>query len=186
MMCVNIRHMEKRKYRYISFLVPPELATALKKASTGQERSVSWIIKKAIKTYLEKSGFLKNGHLHLDVFKIPHHGSENNMDAEFCRHVSADHYVFCGNGEHGNPEPEVLEIIYNSRFGPAQLRTQAPEAENRPFKFWFSTTSDHQKPGSQAQRNFVETEEIVARMVRVSNGLMKTEFNRQNYRTLTP
>ena len=135
---------------------------------------------------LKKSGYLADGHLHLDVLKIQHHGSEYNMDADFCRQVSADHYVFCGNGANGNPEPDVLEFIHDSRLGSANKQALAPKAKNRPFKFWFSTTSNHQKPGSKSEINFIETEEIVARMVGESNGLMKAEFNRRNYRTLTP
>jgi hypothetical protein len=32
------------------------------------------------------------------ILKVQHHGSENNMDDALAERVSADHYVFCGNG----------------------------------------------------------------------------------------
>jgi hypothetical protein len=51
------------------------------------------------------------------------------MDIDFARKVSADHYVFCGNGEHGNPELDVIDIIYNLRLGKQSAR--APEAKDR-------------------------------------------------------
>jgi len=44
----------------------------------------------------------KGGNMHVDVLKVPHHGSDNNMAPIFFRRVTADHYVFSGNGEHGN------------------------------------------------------------------------------------
>ena len=89
---------------------------------------------------LERTGFLDDGLLHLDVLKVQHHGSEHNMDEDFARKVSADHYVFCGNGEHENPDLAVIDIIFNSRLGEQSVRTLAPQAENRKFHFWFSTT----------------------------------------------
>ncbi len=53
--------------------------------------------------------------LHVDVLKVPHHGSANNMEKIFFERVTADHYVFSGNGEHGNPERETLEMLFAAR-----------------------------------------------------------------------
>ncbi|MGH7695766.1 MAG: hypothetical protein ACRENH_12335, partial [Gemmatimonadaceae bacterium] len=39
---------------------------------------------------LERSGFMPNGNVHLDVLKVQHHGSEHNIDVGFARKVSAD------------------------------------------------------------------------------------------------
>ena len=39
-----------------------------------------------------------------DVLKVPHHGSDNNVDQGFLRACAGEHYVFSGDGEHGNPE----------------------------------------------------------------------------------
>ena len=45
--------MAEKKYRYISFLVTPQIAAALKAASIAKERSASWIIKKSLEKYLK-------------------------------------------------------------------------------------------------------------------------------------
>lgn len=56
-----------------------------------------------------------NNELHVDILKVPHHGSDNNMTAEFFRRVKADHYVFSGDGQHGNPERATLEMLLEGR-----------------------------------------------------------------------
>jgi beta-lactamase superfamily II metal-dependent hydrolase len=136
---------------------------------------------------LVKTGFLEdseNGFIHLDVLKIQHHGSEHNLDQNFARKVSADHYVFCGNGSNGNPEPGVLETVYNSRVGSTSRRTLAPQVQDRPFTFWFSTNSQALPSQSAKRESFEETERLVAGMIARSNGLMKAEFVEHDYRTL--
>jgi hypothetical protein len=115
---------------------------------------------------------------------VQHHGSENNLDSEFARTISADHYIFCGNGEHGNPEPEVLQIIFDSRLGPAGKRAKAPEAAGRPFKFWFSTSSEALPIGSKEREAFAEGEALVKSMVTSSGGKMKAFFNKQTSRVI--
>lgn len=61
---------------------------------------------------MELVGLLKkNGKIHIDILKMPHHGSDRNVDEVFFRRVTADHYVFSGNGEHGNPERETLQML---------------------------------------------------------------------------
>lgn len=72
--------------------------------------------------------------VHLDVLKVQHHGSEHNMTEEFAKHVTADHYVFCGNGFSGNPEPGVLQALFDARIGGA--------GPGRGFKFWFNSSSE--------------------------------------------
>jgi hypothetical protein len=65
---------------------------------------------------LELVGLLKKGgNMHVDVFKMPHHGSDRNIDPVLFRRVTADHYVFSGNGEHGNPERETLQMLLDER-----------------------------------------------------------------------
>jgi len=65
---------------------------------------------------LELVGLLTDGGtMHIDVLKAPHHGSSNNLDNDFFERITADHYVFSGNGEHGNPERESLEMLLNAR-----------------------------------------------------------------------
>ena len=47
--------------------------------------------------------------------KVPHHGSSNNLDDDFFERIIARHYVFSGDGEHGNPERESLEMLVRAR-----------------------------------------------------------------------
>jgi beta-lactamase superfamily II metal-dependent hydrolase len=53
--------------------------------------------------------------MHLDILKVPHHGSDRNVDDSFFERVTADHYIISGDGEHGNPERETLEMIERAR-----------------------------------------------------------------------
>ena len=65
---------------------------------------------------LELVGLLKkDGKIHVDVLKGPHHGSDRNVEPIFFRRITADHYVFSGNGEHGNPERETLQMLLDER-----------------------------------------------------------------------
>jgi len=65
---------------------------------------------------LEQLGVLKKGgKMHVDLLKVPHHGSSNNLEDDFFERISADHYVFSGDGEHGNPERESLEMLFRAR-----------------------------------------------------------------------
>ncbi|MDQ7249748.1 hypothetical protein [Dongia sedimenti] len=57
----------------------------------------------------------QGGTLEVDLLKVPHHGSSNNLDDDFFERVIAKHYVFSGNGEHGNPERESLEMLLAAR-----------------------------------------------------------------------
>jgi hypothetical protein len=65
---------------------------------------------------LEHTGLIKKGGtLHVDLLKVPHHGSANNVAPTFFRRITADHYVFSGDGEHGNPERGALEMLLDAR-----------------------------------------------------------------------
>jgi beta-lactamase superfamily II metal-dependent hydrolase len=81
-----------------------------------------------------------DGGIHVDVLKVQHHGSEHNLDEEFCRRVTANHYVFCGNGDSGNPDLRVVEALVDSRIGPAHSRSKNSQTKNR-FRFWFNNSS---------------------------------------------
>ncbi len=65
---------------------------------------------------LELIGLLKKGgKIEVDLLKVPHHGSSNNLENDFFKRIVARHYVFSGNGEHGNPERESLEMLFEAR-----------------------------------------------------------------------
>jgi hypothetical protein len=51
------------------------------------------------------------GSIDVDVLKMPHHGSVRNIDVPFFDRIRAAHYVFSGNGQHGNPDRETLEML---------------------------------------------------------------------------
>lgn len=55
--------------------------------------------------------------MHVDILKIPHHGSDRNMSSHFLEHVTADHYVISGNGEHHNPDKAMLVMLSMARKG---------------------------------------------------------------------
>ncbi|MCY6382627.1 MBL fold metallo-hydrolase [Hoeflea prorocentri] len=89
---------------------------------------------KMIMEWLEETGRLApGGSVHFDILKNPHHGSKRNVTPEFFERVTADHYVFCGDGKHGNPEPETLKMLFEARpnldytvhmtYGPDDLRS---------------------------------------------------------------
>ncbi len=57
------------------------------------------------------------GTLRLDLLKLPHHGSINNVELDFFETFPASTYVVSGNGGHGNPKVEVFEMLFESRAG---------------------------------------------------------------------
>ncbi|HEY8547801.1 MAG TPA: hypothetical protein VIL36_22230 [Acidimicrobiales bacterium] len=61
---------------------------------------------------LEAAGVLDaGGTLHVDVLKVPHHGSDRNVDRSYFERITADHYVISGNGVHDNPSAHTLQMI---------------------------------------------------------------------------
>ncbi len=46
--------------------------------------------------------------LHVNVLKLPHHGSQRNVTRKFFDTVTADKYVICANGKDGNPDLTTL------------------------------------------------------------------------------
>jgi beta-lactamase superfamily II metal-dependent hydrolase len=80
---------------------------------------------------LEKVKVLKpRGKMHVDILKVPHHGSSRNMDSIFFERITADHYVFSGNGEHGNPDRETLQMLSDTR-GDASFNVYLPIPSTR-------------------------------------------------------
>ena len=66
---------------------------------------------------LRKARLLRNGRITVDVLKVPHHGSDRNVSTDFFRKVRARHYVFSGDGAHGNPDRGTLEMLATARGG---------------------------------------------------------------------
>jgi len=61
---------------------------------------------------LAQTGLLDSeGRLHVDVLKLPHHGSKYNISQDFIRAVTADRYVVSASGKHGHPHKDTLRWI---------------------------------------------------------------------------
>jgi beta-lactamase superfamily II metal-dependent hydrolase len=61
---------------------------------------------------LGQAGLLgPDGKLHVDVLKMPHHGSARNVTKEFLKAVTADKYVISANGDNDNPDLVTLTWI---------------------------------------------------------------------------
>lgn len=102
-----------------------------------------------------------NGHVHVDLLKIQHHGSENNFSLDFAQKVTADHYLFCGNGGHHNPDLGVVKALLDARVGSSAKRSPHVDSE-RPFKLWF--TSDGTTYAAD-QRHMEKVQDLVARRI---------------------
>ena len=123
---------------------------------------------------LERVGRLEpGGGIHVNVLKVQHHGAAANVKADFCRRVTADHYVFCGNGEHSNPEKDVLNRIVDSRLDPGARGSHA--GAERPFKLWF--TSSVKAAGTVRREDHMTlVEKTVRERMADSGDRMKAEF----------
>lgn len=97
--------------------------------------------------------------LHVDVLKVQHHGSENNIDIEFRQRITADHYIFCGNGEHENPDLDAVRVILNSRLGGVTAKSANNEADNY-FKLWFNS-SENETEKAAAKEHMRKLREMV-------------------------
>lgn len=65
---------------------------------------------------LEAAGRLApGGTMHVDVFKLPHHGSCRNNTADLLGRVLADTYVISANGKHQNPDRATLDRLAAAR-----------------------------------------------------------------------
>lgn len=55
-----------------------------------------------------------DGKIHVDVFKVPHHGSVRNTTEDFFDSITADTYIISADGRHHNPDFETLSRIVRS------------------------------------------------------------------------
>jgi beta-lactamase superfamily II metal-dependent hydrolase len=91
--------------------------------------------------------------MHVDVLKVQHHGSEHNIDEDFCKAITADHYILCGNGAHENPNLDVLQLIIDKRLA---------VDDDAKFKFWFNSSvkyagTTHREEHMQQVKKLVDT-----------------------------
>ena len=68
---------------------------------------------------LESAQRWKKGQtFHVDIMKVPHHGSTANVQSEFVAAITADIYVFSANGKDQNPDPPVRAHRRRGQEGP--------------------------------------------------------------------
>jgi beta-lactamase superfamily II metal-dependent hydrolase len=111
---------------------------------------------------LKSAGRLNGGTFEVDVLKVPHHGSENNIDSDFVETVIARDYVFCGNGSHGNPNTDVIGMMFRRRLAASQ----------KPFRFWFNSS----KAVSAEPEHMAEIETLVKKLAKTGKGRFTSEF----------
>ena len=71
---------------------------------------------------LEQAQLLDSqGQIHLDVLKLPHHGSVRNLNRAFFKTILADTYVLSANGRDDNPDLATLIWIINAAKEREQL-----------------------------------------------------------------
>lgn len=104
--------------------------------------------------------------LHVDVLKVQHHGSENNTDAKFCKLISADNYIFCGNGTHDNPDLRVIELIVNSRIKDGPNKCITSKAGNS-FTLWFNSNASITPQANKKHMRAIE--EMATRFAKASS-----------------
>ena len=87
-----------------------------------------------LKEGLMESGLSADGKYHVDIFKVPHHGSARNVTREFFSEITADQYIISADGTYGNPDYETLcWIVETAKEG------------NRKIKIIFTNETDSTK-----------------------------------------
>ena len=116
---------------------------------------------------LRRNRKLKSGHCHVDILKVPHHGSEHNLNEDFCKAVTADHYLFCANGEHQNPDPQIVKLIVDTRL---------KGSDDRKFKLWFNSSKAAAQKDRGDADHMSEIQRLVSNLTRKSQGRISSEF----------
>lgn len=104
---------------------------------------------------LKTAGLLKSGNIHVDLLKLPHHGSDRNVATEFFRQITADHYVVSADGRFGNPEISTLQMISEAR-GKDKFTIHLTNREKRLDKFFAS----EKKKGKKYEVAYRDPEEL--------------------------
>jgi beta-lactamase superfamily II metal-dependent hydrolase len=111
------------------------------------------------------------GRLHVDILKVQHHGSEHNIHEDFCKAVTADHYIFCGNGAHENPNLDVLQMMIDTRLS---LPANHPQA-GKNFKFWFNSSVNYAGTEDR-EKHMQDVKDLVDEAARKSGRKLRYRF----------
>ncbi|MBS0155160.1 MAG: MBL fold metallo-hydrolase [Nitrospira sp.] len=119
--------------------------------------------------------FDANDNLHINALKVQHHGSENNYHLDMAQRVTADNYIFCGNGKHENPDTRVVKLI---------CETHRKVRPGDTFTLWFNCAPD-QAPKGQPQAHMKKVEKEVDAQIAASSGKIKAKFLNTSHFDLT-
>jgi hypothetical protein len=108
---------------------------------------------------LTDAGLLGQGGFHVDLLKLPHHGSSENVEPAFFEQVTADHYVVSGDGHYGNPEVETLQMIVDAR-GTDECLVHLTNQEDRLVAFFDQAAA----AGSKVRPSFRAPEALSLRV----------------------
>ena len=105
---------------------------------------------------LKKNKLLSStGKLHVDILKMPHHGSIRNLSPEFLINVTADNYVISADGKHDNPDQGTLDLMMKHvRKGNVHFTNST--GENGLDKKMKSFVAKLKKQKSKIKVNFLE------------------------------
>lgn len=124
------KQLEKLQLMFARKLEPEEALAAYTDGSVPNLSSIAAIARYKGKTMLltgdargdylieglKGEGLLaEGGTLHVDILKMPHHGSDRNVDPSFFTIITADHYVASADGTFGNPDRPTLEMLIDQR-----------------------------------------------------------------------
>jgi hypothetical protein len=76
-----------------------------------------------------------NGKCHVNILKVPHHGSERNSSVDFYKKISADHYVISANGKHKNPDKGMLDMLAEGTKGRDNFTVHLTNHEGKDKEF---------------------------------------------------
>ena len=124
---------------------------------------------------LDHNKKLKNGKLHVDVLKVQHHGAEFNMTKDFAANITADDYIFCGNGGDENPDLETLKVLIDARMN---------DGTKKKFKFWFNSHSSVAGGKKGSPSHMKKVEKLIADATKKSKGRLKSQFLKSDSFTL--
>lgn len=108
---------------------------------------------------LKQHKLLKGGKLAVDIFKLPHHGSDRNATDSLLKKVTAKHYIISADGKHSNPDKKLLDMLAaNLKSGTIYFTYE--EGENELKKKFTAFQKKLQKENSKLKLVFRAKEDI--------------------------
>lgn len=152
-----------------SAVTPPNLASLMLLVEEGNKKILltgDGHADDIIKGLEHHNKLNSKGRLHVDILKVQHHGSYNNINEDFCERITASDYIFCGNGDHHNPHEDAIKNLIDGRAG---LPNSHPQA-GKPYKIWFNCNStvastdkrkDHMKEIEDLMETAAENNDLI-------------------------